>query len=188
MCCGQQFILADSNNTYTYTYNTSALAANRNITLPALGQDDTLVFVTQGATLVNKTLITPIIASILSNGYTLTLPSTTNDTLIGRTTTDSLSNKTIPTDTNIIKHSTTNNAGELLVNTGTKFDRFGVGTANQSLAVNGTATGLTWVANAAGASVSAANTWTAVQTFNDGTHALRNPANAFSAISCCCRS
>jgi len=44
-------------------------------------------------TLTNKTLTTPIIASI-SNTGTLTLPTTT-DTLVGRATTDTLTNKTL---------------------------------------------------------------------------------------------
>ncbi len=44
-------------------------------------------------TLTNKTLTTPIISSI-SNGGTITLPTST-DTLVGRQTTDNLSNKTL---------------------------------------------------------------------------------------------
>lgn len=45
------------------------------------------------ATLTNKTLTTPIISTI-SNTGTLTLPTST-DTLVGRTTTDTLTNKTL---------------------------------------------------------------------------------------------
>lgn len=49
-------------------------------------------------TLTNKTLITPVIDSILTNGgaATVTLPTTT-DTLVGRNTTDTLTNKTLTT-------------------------------------------------------------------------------------------
>jgi len=52
-----------------------------------------MVDTTTAQTLTNKTLTTPVIASI-SNTGTLTLPSST-DTLVGRATTDTLSNKTL---------------------------------------------------------------------------------------------
>jgi hypothetical protein len=48
-------------------------------------------------TLTNKTLTTPIISSI-SNTGTLTLPTST-DTLVGRATTDTLTNKTVEAGT-----------------------------------------------------------------------------------------
>jgi hypothetical protein len=52
-----------------------------------------MVDTTTAQTLTNKTLTTPVIASI-SNTGTLTLPSST-DTLVGRATTDTLTNKTL---------------------------------------------------------------------------------------------
>lgn len=52
-----------------------------------------IVGTTDTQTLTNKTLTTPVIASI-SNTGTLTLPTST-DTLVGRATTDTLSNKTL---------------------------------------------------------------------------------------------
>jgi hypothetical protein len=48
------------------------------------------------------------------------------------------------TDANTIKHSSTNNNGDLLVNTGSKFDRFARGTGLQVLQVNSGATALQW--------------------------------------------
>lgn len=63
----------------------------------------TIVGTTDTQTLTNKTLTTPIIASI-SNTGTLTLPTST-DTLVGRATTDTLTNKTLtnPTVTNYVE-------------------------------------------------------------------------------------
>ncbi|QKF94436.1 hypothetical protein QKU48_gp0978 [Fadolivirus algeromassiliense] len=55
-------------------------------------------------TLTNKTLTNPIISQI-SNTGTLTLP-TTNDTLIGRNTTDTLNNKTLTDNTTQIQNNT----------------------------------------------------------------------------------
>jgi hypothetical protein len=56
-----------------------------------------VVGVTATQTLTNKTLTTPIISSI-SNTGTLTLPTST-DTLVGRATTDTLTNKTLTSPT-----------------------------------------------------------------------------------------
>jgi hypothetical protein len=103
-------------NTFGYVWNTSAIVANRSVTLPLLTADDTVVFANHTQTLTNKTLTSPTITAM-----------------------------SIDTDTNTIKHSTTNNAGDLLVNTGTKFDRFARGAANQVPKMNATGTGLEWV-------------------------------------------
>jgi hypothetical protein len=55
--------------------------------------DSTVTTLTGTQTLTNKTLTTPVIATI-SNTGTLTLPTST-DTLVGRATTDTLTNKTL---------------------------------------------------------------------------------------------
>src|SRR5690242_16164637 len=55
-----------------------------------------------------------------------------------------LTNKTIETDNNTLKHSTTNTAGDVLKNSGTKFDRLARGTALQVLQVNSGATDVAW--------------------------------------------
>lgn len=104
-------------DTFSYILNTSAITtSNRNITLPNLSADDTFVFANATQTLNNKTLASPTITTM-----------------------------TIETDSNIIKHSSTNNTGDLMVNNGTKFDRMARGTANQVPVMNATGTGIIWV-------------------------------------------
>ena len=103
-------------NTFGYLWNTSAIANSRNITLPLLTADDTIVFANHTQTLTNKTLTSPTMTAL-----------------------------TINTDSNTIKHGTTNNAGDLLVNTGTKFDRFARGAADQILSMNASGTSTSWV-------------------------------------------
>lgn len=112
----QNIKLMNPANTFGYILNSSAIAANRNVTFPLLTADDTLVTLNATQTLTNKTLTSPTISSM-----------------------------TINTDSNTLKHGTTNNAGDLLVNTGTKFDRFARGTANQVPIMNATGTGMTWI-------------------------------------------
>ncbi len=65
--------------------------------------DNTVVAtLTDAQTLTNKTLTTPVIAQILNTG-TLTLPTST-DTLVGRATTDTLTNKSISGSTNTLSN------------------------------------------------------------------------------------
>jgi hypothetical protein len=77
--------------------------------------DSTVATLTGSQTLTNKTLTTPIIASILTNSgaATITLPVAT-DTLVGRDTVDTLTNKTLTTPT----ISSITNSGTLTLPTG----------------------------------------------------------------------
>ena len=67
-----------------------------------LSQLDTL-FSGTTQTLTNKTLTAPVISSITNNSNTLTLP-TTADTIVGRATTDTLTNKTISGASNTLSN------------------------------------------------------------------------------------
>jgi hypothetical protein len=75
---------------------------------------------------------------------------TANDTLVTEAFGATLTNKTLGsgtianTDTITLKHSTTNTLGEIMVNTGTKFDRRAKGAADTFLKVNSTGTDLEW--------------------------------------------
>ncbi len=84
--------------TGTTTTIASSQTANRILTLPNI--TDTVVTKNTVDVLTNKTLTTPIIATIVNTG-TLTLPTTT-DTLLGRNTTDTLTNKTLLDSTTVI--------------------------------------------------------------------------------------
>ncbi len=86
--------------------------ADRTVTVPNLSGTISLTSATE--TLTNKTLTSPVIATIVNSG-TLTLPTST-DTLVGRATTDTLTNKTLtsPTISNPSFTGTTNSAGAIV--------------------------------------------------------------------------
>lgn len=78
-----------------------------------------------------------------------------------------ISNFIFTTDSNTLKHSTTNAAGDILKSNGTKFDRYALGSANQLLAVNSGATDAVWT--------------TLTSTHLPSTTAYTNANNSFSA-------
>lgn len=77
--------------------NSSATTTSHDYKLSEVTSTDKAVGKTATQTLTNKTLTSPVIATI-SNTGTLTLPTST-DTLVGRATTDTLTNKTLTTPT-----------------------------------------------------------------------------------------
>jgi len=125
-------------NTKTLVVTTdklSALAATTSTELAGVISDETgsgaLVFGT------SPTLTTPVISSIVNTG-TLTLPTST-DTLVGRATTDTLTNKTLTSPaltTPTISTYTTN--GDIVYGTGSgAIVRLGAGSAGQVLTIAG---------------------------------------------------
>jgi len=108
----------------------------------SLSIDSTVATLTGTQTLTNKTLTTPVISTITNTG-TITLPTST-DTLVGRATTDTLTNKTLtfPTINNTkIGYSTTVTAAgtTTLTSTSNKLQFF-TGTTTQTLVLPVTST------------------------------------------------
>lgn len=84
----------------------------------------------------------------LAGNVTLTFPSIA-DTVIARTTTDTVTNKTLVAASNTITD-TSATTGDILKHNGTRFVRLGKGTANQVLTTNGTATDIAWADSTGG--------------------------------------
>lgn len=95
-------------NTITNVSLTTGVTGILPVSVGGTGQNSTATFPTSGIvvteaateTLTNKTLTAPVIATIVNTG-TLTLPTST-DTVVGRATVDTLTNKSISGSTNTL--------------------------------------------------------------------------------------
>jgi hypothetical protein len=88
-------------NPYALTIGTGLTGTSYNGSIATtIAIDSTVVTLSGSQTLTNKTLTSPAISTI-SNTGTLTLPTST-DTLVGRATTDTLTNKSISGSTNTL--------------------------------------------------------------------------------------
>ncbi len=142
-------LLRNPANTFSVTMGAGAQTANRTFTFPVTATaSDIIATIAATQTLTNKTLTSPVISTITNTG-TITLPTATT-TLMGRDTTDTVTNKTYNIDSNTFKHSTTNADGDILVNNGTQFNRLARGTTNQVL--TSTASTIQWQTPAGGGS------------------------------------
>ena len=102
-----------ASTTSTLTIGTGLTGTSFNGSVPVtIAIDSTVVTLSGTQTLTNKTLTLPVISQIVNTG-TLTLPTST-DTLVGRATTDTLTNKSMSgstnTFTNIPNSALTNNS------------------------------------------------------------------------------
>lgn len=107
---------------------------------PTVAIDSTVATLTGTQTLTNKTLTAPVVSTI-SNTGTLTLPTST-DTLVGRATTDTLTNKTISASSNtltgVINNTLTTTTGDIIYASSANTPaRLGIGSSGQVLTVSG---------------------------------------------------
>ena len=140
---GDEFYVVDISDTTDGTDGTS-----KKIAFSALS--NTLVTLTGSETLTNKTLTAPVIATI-SNTGTVTLPTDT-DTLVGKATTDTLTNKSIDGDDNTLtdlpaanlKIASQATSDVLYASSASVWARLAKGAAAQVLKMNSGATAPEW--------------------------------------------
>lgn len=90
---------------------------------------------------------------------------------------ETVTNKTMQVDLNTLSHSTTNAIGDILKNTGTKFNRFAKGTALQLLRVNAGATDIEWADPAVVAGGGETNTVSNIGTAGIGVYKQKTGVN-----------
>lgn len=152
---GSATITANTPNALTIGTGLSGTSFNGSSPV-TIAIDSTVVTLTGTQTLTNKTLTSPVISTI-SNTGTLTLPTST-DTLVGRATTDTLTNKSISGSTNTL----TNIGNGSLTNSS-------ITIGSTSISLGATASTLTSVTMAT-PTISSYETYTAISapTYNAG--------------------
>lgn len=131
----------DTSSDHQYVFAVSELAADRNVTLPLLGGDDTFVFASFLQTLTNKTLsgnvATGFVYSVGGNAITF---QDAIHTIVGRDTADTLTNKTIDCDGtgNVISNVNANELDPITMGASTYGMEFTItyNLTNQAAAVN----------------------------------------------------
>jgi len=98
---GSIAVTATASNALTIGAGLSGTSYNGSVAV-TIAIDSTVATLTGTQTLTNKTLTAPVISTIVNTG-TLTLPTST-DTLVGRATTDTLTNKTISGSSNTLSN------------------------------------------------------------------------------------
>jgi len=189
--------VANPANTFKYNVTAAAIAADRTLNLPLITATDTLAVLGLAQTFTaaqtfNSSLLklrnpadtfsyTVVPAAIAAN-RNLTLPLlTADDTLATEAFIQTLTNKTINASNNTI-NDTSIATGDLLKSNGTKFVRFGKGTASQYLRTNAGATDLEWATIAGGGDVflgQANDHGDFDNSFKDNRLRIWNPADTF---------
>jgi hypothetical protein len=136
-----------ASTTSTLTIGTGLTGTSFNGSVPVtIAIDSTVVTLSGTQTLTNKTLTLPVISQIVNTG-TLTLPTST-DTLVGRATTDTLTNKSMSGSTNTL----TNIPNSALVNSSITIGSSSVSLGNTlstlaGVSISGSANTITSIGN-----------------------------------------
>jgi hypothetical protein len=141
--------LFDTGGDHSLQFSMPNFSENKTLSVPStMATNDDLLMRTTVQTITGKNIdgltntFTNIgdsaIASHTSSKISINAKSQLNATIVYLTDTQTLASKTIDVDSNTIKHSTTNAAGDMLKGNGTSLQRFARGTTGQVLTSTGT--------------------------------------------------